>query len=109
MSFTHVWTESCIQEAVIFEPPLLVCSLASDLSPPTRILIVAVEPRLYDVLFEFLDGTNTWGQIHKGTHNAHSTCPGLDCLVIAQSSHAKRRLRAEEALLERTKPASDVS
>lgn len=39
---------------------------ASDLSP-SGILIIAVEPWLSDVLFEFLDGTNTWGHIDKGT------------------------------------------
>lgn len=60
-----IWTQSCIPE-VIFEPPSPACSLASDLSP-SRILIIAVEPRLSDVLFEFLDGTNTWGHIHEGT------------------------------------------
>ena len=42
-------------------------------------------------------------------HNAHSTSPGLRHPVIAQSPLTRRRLCAEGAFLERTKPASDVT
>lgn len=103
------------------EPPSLLCSLASDPSPPTRILIVAVEPRLSDVLFVFLDGRNTWGQIHKGTgvtqpcstellgtrlpHITH-TAPVQDFVAWSQHHHLSPK---GACCAERTKPTSDAT
>lgn len=78
--------------------PRICCSLASELSPPMRISIVAVKPRLSGILFEFLDSTNTWGQVHKESE--------LGCVRHLASSSAQKCLCAEKASLERTNPAS---
>lgn len=63
-----------------------------------RISIVAVKPRLSGILFEFLDSTNTWGQVHKESE--------LGCVRHLASSSAQKCLCAEKASLERTNPAS---